>query len=519
MELEQNLERRTFLQTLGLGALILAGCGQGSRLPNVVYILADDMGYGDLSCLNEKSRLNTVHMDRLASGGMVFTDAHSGSAVCTPTRYGILTGRYSWRSQLKSGGLTGYSPPLIPPDRLTVASLLKKKGYRTACIGKWHVGLKWQFNEGTGDAGALNSPVDFTRPVLNGPTTLGFDYFYGISASLDMPPYVYIENDRITALPDRVTENTSYQELWRKGPAGSDFRHEEVLSKLTDRAVETINQYSKDPFFIYIAFPAPHTPILPAEPFMGKSLTNIYGDFVLQVDAMVGKITEAIEKNAVTGNTLVILASDNGCSPRADFKELESVGHNPNHVFRGHKADIFEGGHHIPFIAYWPGHIEKGTGCNDPVCLTDLVATCADIVGEKLPDHAGEDSVSLLPAFLGRKAKKHSRDAIVHHSVNGSFSIRQGRWKLVLCPGSGGWSDPKPGSKEEQYLPPFQLYDLKEDIGEERNLAETNPEIVNRLANTLIKIVRKGRSTPGSPQKNDGPEHWPELNWMKFFGS
>ncbi len=519
----KSINRRNFLKstlasTIALSTPFYFNCSsKRTDHPNIIYILADDLGYGDLSCLNENSKLHTINIDKLGRDGVIFTDAHSGSAVCTPTRYGILTGRYSWRSRLKSGVLWGYSRPLIPKERLTVASLLKRNGYTTGCIGKWHLGMDWHH---TDDVVPLDSPnekakhIDFSQPIQNGPNALGFDYFFGISASLDMEPYFYIENDRITALPDRETENTGRKEFWRKGPIGADFQHIEVLPKLTEKAVEFVNQHAGQPFFLYFPLPAPHTPILPTDDFVGKSKTNSYGDFVLQVDWSVGQILDALKSNRLEENTLIIFTSDNGCAPHVDFAELERFGHNPNYVFRGHKADIYEGGHHIPFIARWPNKIKAGSKCDATICLTDFIATCAGIVKEKLPDNAGEDSYNLLPFLMNRFDKSHFREATVHHSVNGNFSIRQGKWKLVLCPGSGGWSSPRPNSEEAKNLPPIQLYDLENDIAETRNVYDQSPEVVEKLTRLLSRYIQNGRSTPGIPQKNDEPTDWPQLHWM-----
>ena len=508
------MNRRHFMKNCALlaGAAAIGGCGnaktartkplsQQSR-PNIVYILADDLGYGDVSYLNKDSKIHTPHLDQLAKDGMVFTDAHSGSAVCTPTRYGILTGRYCWRSRLKRGVLHGPSEHLIEDGRMTVASMLKENGYHTGCIGKWHLGWDWQKNNGqTGD-------IDFTKPVRNGPSTKGFDYSFCIPASLDMPPYVYVENDRVTAVPNRIVEGKKDKLLMREGLTGADFNHIDVLATLTQKAVSYIEQRAGQktptPFFLYFPLTAPHTPILPTKEFQGKSGTNEYGDFVLQVDWTVGQVMNALKKHGFEKDTLIIFTSDNGCSPKADFAELARFGHDPSYVFRGHKADIFEGGHRIPFIARWPGHIQAGAECDDTICLTDLMATAAAIVGLTLPDNAGEDSVSILPDLLGT-ATRPVREATVHHSVNGSFSIRQGQWKLELCPGSGGWSAPKPGSKEAKQLPPLQLYDLSVDIGETTNVQDKHPDVVKRLTALLRQYVERGRSTPGTPQSNNGP--------------
>ncbi|MCS7463939.1 arylsulfatase [Paenibacillus doosanensis] len=480
----------------------------GKDKPNIVYILADDMGYGDVSCLNEHSKLHTAHLDGMAAAGMRFTDGHSSSAVCTPSRYSILTGRYNWRSSLKQGVMNGYSKPLIEEGRMTVASLLKEAGYRTACIGKWHLGLDWA------PSGGQPSDVDYEQPVRNGPNAYGFDYYYGISASLDMPPYVYIENDRVTAAPDRITRAVDDTAWWREGPTGADFCHEEVLPRCTEKVLETIDRLRDEPFFIYYPLPAPHTPIMPTKEFLGKSGTNRYGDFVLMCDDVVGQILQKLEACGLTRNTIVLFTSDNGCSPKADYGALAEFGHNPSYIFRGQKADIYEGGHRVPLLVQWPERIAAGSVSQEPVCLTDLMATVAEIVGVRLPEDAAEDSVSNLPVWLGREGDGPLREAIVHHSINGSFSIRKGDWKLELCPGSGGWSDPRPG-QEPEGSPAVQLYDLSRDIGERVNVQHEYPEIVEELTSLLRAYVQQGRSTPGPVQGNAGGAQWERtLEWM-----
>lgn len=482
--------------------------------PNIVYILADDMGYGDLSCLNPDSKIRTAHLDRLAANGMAFTDAHASSAVCTPSRYSILTGRYNWRSRLKSSVLFGYDPHLIEPGRLTVASYLKNHGYHTAMIGKWHLGWDWATTDGQPVA-KDGANVDFTGPVTGGPDDCGFDYTYGHCGSLDMPPYVYVENGKVTALPDRLTGNKEKFTWWREGPTGADFDHEDVLPNFTRRGVNYIEEHAAadEPFFLYFPVPAPHTPILPTPEFRGKSGTNAYGDFCLMVDDVAGQLMEAVEHAGVADNTLFIFTSDNGCSPQADFEDLASYGHHPSFVFRGHKADIYEGGHRIPLLIQWPDGIEAGSVSDETVCLTDLLATCADLMGTPLPDNAGEDSVSNLPVWRGNSLDSSLREATVHHSIDGSFSIRKGPWKLEMCPGSGGWSAPKPGPACED-LPPIQLYNLDADIGERSNVYDQHPDIVEELKTLLTQYVENGRSTPGTPQENTGGPGWEQLWWM-----
>lgn len=474
------------------------GAKEKKLRPNIIYILTDDLGYGDLSCLNDSSKIYTKNMDDLAHQGMIFTDAHSNSSVSTPTRYGVLTGRYAWRSRLKSGVLNGYSDPLIENGRMTLASLMKGRGYQTACIGKWHLGMGW--------ANGANGKPDITLPIQSGPVNCGFDYFFGISASLDMPPYVYIKNNMITSASLDSIGGSSGKKMWRKGLIGNDFKHIEVLPKVTSEAVTYIQDQSKkeNPFFLYLPLPAPHTPILPTDEFLGKSRTNEYGDFVLMVDDAVGKIMKAVKDAGIDKNTIIVLTSDNGCSPSVNYDELRKFGHNPSYRFRGAKADIYDGGHRVPFIVSWPAQVKAGSVSAQTVCLTDFMATCAQMLETKLPDNAGEDSNSLLPILLGKDNNVPVREAIVHHSINGSFSIRQGKWKLEFCPGSGGWSFPRPNDPAIKTLPAFQLYDIEKDIAEKNNLVNQHPEIVDRLTKLMEKYIEEGRSTPGPKQKNEG---------------
>ncbi len=488
---------------------------RSSRRPNLIYILADDMGYGDVSALNPDSKIHTTAIDRIAQTGMCFTDAHASSAVCTPSRYSILTGRYAWRSRLKHGVTFGYSRHLIEDDRTTVAEYLRRLGYTTACVGKWHLGLDW--HDGSGKATEDPEAVDFSKPIAAGPTTFGFDRFFGISASLDMPPYVYIDGEEVTALPSRDSESPTLKELWRKGPTAPDFYHIDVLPTLTRKAEEFVASAAASgrPYFLYFPLPAPHTPILPTADFRGKSGLNTYGDFCLQVDAVVGRILDAVEATGYADDTIVIFTSDNGCSPRVDFPELKGMGHNPSYEFRGHKADIYDGGHRIPFVVLWPNTILAGSTSDQIVCLSDLFATMVEITGGARRHDDAEDSVSNLSIWAGSagtQAESPVREAIVHHSINGSFSVRRGRWKLELCPGSGGWSEPKPG-EEPPDSPPVQLYDMDTDVGERENVQNEYPQIVVELTALLTDYLRRGRSTHGAPQKNENADEWPGLSW------
>jgi arylsulfatase A-like enzyme len=498
---KQTFARHGWL-TVWLGALLSLNAG-GAPRPNIVYILCDDLGYGDVKCLNPQGKIPTPNMDRLAAGGMTFTDAHSSSAVCTPSRYSILTGRYNWRSRMKHGVLNGFSPRLIETNRLTVAAFLKEQGYATACLGKWHLGMDWPQNDGKPPGSSANpKKIDYTHSIQGGPTTAGFDYFFGISASLDMAPYVFIEKDRVNEVP------TVEKSFARKGIGAPSFEGMDVLPTFTRKAVDYITQQAPSakhgkPFFLYLPLTSPHTPILPGPEWQGKSGLNKYGDFVMQTDDTVGQVLNALDKQGLAENTLVIMTSDNGCSGSAGFPALLIKGHNPNFIFRGSKSDIWDGGHRIPLLVRWPGKVKPGTTSDQIVCLSDFFATCADLLGQKIPDTAAEDSVSILPALLGQ-AKGPLREAIVHSAIFGAFSIRQGNWKLELCRDSGGWSDPKPGSPEAQKLPRVQLYDLSHDIGETNNVEAAHPEIVTRLTQLLEKYIADGRSTPGKPQRNTG---------------
>ena len=461
--------------------------------PNIVYLICDDLGTGDVHALNpERGKIPTPNIDRLAAQGMVFTDAHGGSSVCTPTRYGVLTGRYAWRTRLQSGVLSGNAQPLIAEGRLTVAELLRRSGYRTAAVGKWHLGFTYDRADGKAPAkeeaeddakaGAGKAGIPVGTRVAGGPTTRGFDAYFGFHHAREMSALV--EDDRVVADLDPV----------------------EMLPRLAKRAIDTIAGLAAEakagrPFFLYVAWNSPHPPIVPAPAWKGKSGLGDYGDFVMQTDGAVGEVLAALDAAGLAESTLVVFTSDNGCSPAAKVADLERQGHFPSARFRGYKADIWEGGHRIPFVVRWPGVVRPGSTCRQLACLTDLMATCADLVGATLPDDAGEDSVSLLPLLKG--GDRPVREAVVHHSISGRFSIRQGGWKLELCPGSGGWGKPGDAEALKQGLPAVQLYDLAKDDGERTNAQSEHPDVVARMTTLMEKFVADGRSTPGAPQKND----------------
>jgi arylsulfatase A len=476
-----------------------AGETPAGRRPNIVILLVDDLGIGDPGCYNPRSKIHTPSIDRIAREGMRFTDVHSSSSVCSPTRYAILTGRYAWRTRLKSGVLEGYSRALIEAGRPTIASLLKGDGYATAAIGKWHLG----FQTLDPNRSERDQPVDYSRPLRPGPVTVGFDEFFGIPASLDMPPYVFVENDHLIEMPTTSVDasgDARYARgpFWRKGAAAPSFRHADVLPRLIERAVAFLDRQaksqSKNPFFLYLALSGPHTPYLPSARFRGHSGAGDYGDFVETVDAGVGEVLDCLDRNRLTENTFLAFASDNGA--RWTPEEIAQFDHRSNLDNRGQKSDIFDGGHRIPFIVRWPGHVHAGSTSDELGCLVDLMATCAGVAGVRLPDDAAEDSFDLRPAFA-REHGQPIRDSVVHHSGSGMFAIRSGDWKLVLGLGSGGFTrpariQPRGGQPDEQ------LYNLKMDREEQRDVAAAHPEIVRSLRTKLEQIERSRRSRPDS---------------------
>jgi len=462
--------RRMTDRALGVGAVLAALLGVAFPVaaapPNIVVVLCDDLGYGDVQCLNpERGKIPTPNVDSLAKQGMTFTDAHSGSSVCTPTRYGLLTGRYSWRSRLQAGVSSGYRPCLIAPDRPTVASFLKAQGYHTAIIGKWH--LDFQYLDPASGKPVKRPKKGKVAPVgtkiPDGPTTRGFDTYHGFHHARDMKGVIendtVVEHDEpINMLPRLAREAVQYIDARSGGPPGQ-------------------------PFFLYVPLSSPHTPIVPTKEWQGKSGINPYADFVMQTDAVFGDILAALDRNGFTDNTLVIFSSDNGCSKAAGFPALNRHGHHPSAHLRGSKADIWEGGHRIPFIVRWPDKVAAGSINDQLICLTDLFATTAALLGKPLPKGSAEDSVSFLPAFSGKPIAS-TRNGVIHHSISGHFAYRTGKWKLCLAKGSGGWTAPKEKSVPAD-APEAQLYDLKEDPAEKTNLYALRPEVAAELLKQL----------------------------------
>jgi arylsulfatase A len=483
-----SVTRRTFCA--GIAATTLAWRGQAmaaalkaGKRPNIVYILADDLGWGDIDAYNEHSAVPTPAMNSFATQSMRFSDMHASSAVCTPSRYSILTGRYAWRSRLKKGVLNGDSPDLIEEGRMTVPSMLQSAGYYTAGVGKWHLGL------------GSDEKTDFTKPLRPGPISNGFQYYFGIPASLDMPPYVYFENEHVVE-PATVQDpgsNSPRGVFWRAGLRAEHFEIPQVLPTLTNKCINIIRERSKQkdvPFFLYFALPSPHTPWVPLPEFKGKSGAGDYGDYVVEVDTMVGRVLDALQSNGLADNTLVVVTSDNG----ADWKpsDIEKYPHRANAGWRGEKADVWEAGHRIPFLARWPGHIPAGKVNNEIASLTDLMATLAFLLKIDIPRDAGEDSFNISPLLLGQKHDP-VRKTIVDHSIDGMFTIREGDWKLELGLGSGGFSEPEtvepaPGGVQGQ------LYNLASDPHELYNLYAQHPDIVKRLTDLLNQYKSSGRT-------------------------
>ena len=467
-----------------------------ARAPNIVIVLADDLGYGDVGYLNSQSQIPTPNLDTLAGQGMAFLDAHSPSAICTPTRYGLLTGRYAWRTRLTRGVLDGYDGPLIAPNRETLGSFLGATGYRTAVIGKWHLGLGFAKN-------ALGE-FDFEEPIDDGPHTHGFHESYIIPASLDFPPYVYIRDGEITGFPLGQQSGMEFPRYMRAGELASDFDPADVLDELIRQTTGFIQRQASDgsPFLLYLPLTAPHKPVWPAQRFEGTTELGPYGDFIVQVDAAVGDVMSALDQAGVDDNTLLIVTSDNGSfmsrldglddrdhTDDSTIQAYRAGNHTANHVYRGTKADIWEGGHRVPFFARWPGQIEPGSTREEVISLTDVFATVAEIVGKELPNNAAEDSFSLLPLLRGNPWAR-PRAAVTHHSIQGMFAIRDGRWKLVAGNGSGGREDPI-GQPFER---PYQLFDIASDPSEQSNVYDQHPAVAQRLERELERIRSWDRS-------------------------
>ena len=451
--------------------------------PNIIFIMSDDQGYGDASCYNPESKFKTPGIDRIANEGIRFTDAHSASAVCTPTRYGLLTGRYPWRSKLQKGVMVTGQGNLLTKE-LTVAQFLKNQGYKTAIIGKWHLGFNYEMPQGKKletqktvfkwkSYSVKKAPIG--SKVIEGPTTKGFDFYRGFHHAREM--HSWIDQDTVV----------KHIELTQ------------VLPELTSESVSYIKERAdkKDgPFFLYVPLGSPHTPIAPSKDWLGKSGVSPYADFVMETDNTVVEILNALDQTGMSENTIVFFTTDNGCSPQANYKELLSKGHDPSYSLRGHKADAWDGGHRVPYVVRWPKKIKPGQVSDELICHNNLFATCAEILGVEIPAGSAPDSFSILPVLKGEKLNKPTHPVVIHHSYSGLFAIRQGKWKYMACQGSGGWSKGGDGKKS-------QLYDIDADRKESKNLVDSSPEKAKYMLKLLETSIANGRTTPGPKLSND----------------
>jgi len=474
--------------------LVQAGCvykTSNHDYPNIVIIYADDMGFGDAQCYNSKSLIPTPNIDQMAASGMLFTDAHSSSAVCTPSRYSLLTGRYAWRTSLQKHVLWPWEKPLIDTARLTLPEMLQDKGYQTAAVGKWHLGWEWPTVDSEKVIDGTN--IDYTQSIEGGPLDHGFNFYFGDDVP-NFPPYTFIENEQVTEVPTMMKPDSLFGD---QGMMVEGWDLTAVMPKITSKAIEYINKFSGEdkPFFLYFALTAPHTPIAPLEKYKGKSKAGLYGDFVCEVDSTVGKIIQAIEENEMSKNTLLIFTSDNGSPGRdgenwsGEIGSVKAYGHLPNCTLRGYKGDIWEAGHRIPFIVKWPDKVKSGMTNKELICQVDIMRTIAEIIDYELPDNAAEDSYNLLPALL-QNHDEFVRKDLIHHSWNGSFAIRQGDWKLIMTESSGGFRNHESDSSSTG-----QLYNLKSDLEESNNLYNSFPEKVDSLKQLLAEYKLNDRST------------------------
>ena len=499
----------TLLITAGTA---LAASESTAVRPNIIIVYTDDQGFGDASCLNPEAKFQTPHIDRLAQEGISFTNAHSSDAVCTPSRYGLLTGRYSWRTHLKKGVFQAERACLIADGRMTIASLLRDDGYATAMVGKWHLGMEFP-----GEPGER----DWSQPVTDMPLDKGFDYFFGIPASLNYGILAWFEG-RHAAVPPTLFTNKKpnerhvdyrimppYQDSpdateaaigkpgWEIAP---DFIDNQCLTRFTDKAIEWMQQHTAaqpdQPFFLYLPYTSPHYPVCPLPEFEGQGACGAYGEFVIETDYHLGRILAFLEQSHIDDNTMIIFSSDNG--PESSWRSrIDEFGHHSNHIYREGKRSIYEGGHRVPFLVRWPaGIVEPGRIWDGPVGQIDILATCASLIGNELPDHAAEDSHSFHSVLIDPQSG-HQRLPLMNHASSGQLAITDGAWKLVL---------PYKSSQAE-------LYQLDDDPGESNDLAQQHPDRVTTLMKRATDIVLNGRTTPGVAQAND-TGYWDHLGWI-----
>ena len=502
-----------FLLTLGVSISL----SEENRLPNILFILADDLGYGDVRCYNSESKVPTPHLDQLSEEGILFTDAHSPSTVCTPTRYSILTGRMAFRTGMR-GVFTGAGGPcMIEKDRMTIGGMLQNKGYTTSLYGKWHVGMTFFDKDGKPiNKNGLEAVqrIDYSRAIPDAPIHRGFDYFFG---SVCCPTtdwlYAFIDGDRIPVPPTKIIDRSPlpkhpYSKDNRPGMIAPGYSMEEIDLQFMEKSLSFLEEHSKkrkgSPFFLFHSAQAVHLPSFPADQFKGKTKAGPHGDFIFELDYIVGKLMAALDKHGFADNTLVIFSSDNGPEVPTVLSMRQDYKHDGARPWRGVKRDNWEGGHRVPFIARWPGKIKPGTRSSQTLSLTDLMATFAAITNVKLPQEAGEDSVNMLPALIGSDEGKSIRKYTLHQTISLALAIRRGPWKYLDHKGSGGnnydragrWGMKKYIVPEKEPEAPGQLYNLDTDPGETNNLYFKRSEIVKELKNKLEEFKKSGRSVP-----------------------
>ncbi|NJB83670.1 sulfatase family protein [Wenyingzhuangia aestuarii] len=515
---------KLILSCLLVAASMYAQKNKNIKRPNIIYILADDMGPGDVSAYNKEGKIMTPNIDRLAVEGVKFMDAHTNSSVCTPTRYGILTGRYAWRTNKKEGVLGGMSKHLINPSRETVASFLQKQGYKTACFGKWHLGMDWQPNKNY-KGGKKDLKFDVSKAVKNGPNAVGFDKFYGIAGSLNMAPHGIIIDDKIQGDMEFVKSRSEMDARGYKQPANAGwvskgFKQDELLGLLAQETTKWIKDNKDNPFFVYMPLHSPHSPIVPSSDFVNKSQLNNHGDYCLETDYTIGKVLNMLDELNIADNTMVIFTADNGTSPKAQLGEMQAKGHYTSWIYRGLKGTLWEGGHRMPFLVRWPQVAKANTVSNKPICTTDFFATCAEVTGVDLKDNEAEDSFSFLSALKGNDKRDKDR-IITHHSDKGVFAVRQGKWKLMMDhKGGSPRANPKDKLQPVKNIDTVLLFDMEKDAIESTNLSKEHPEIVIHLKKELARIIKRGRSNEGKNQPtdlNDPNLKWPQINMLQEY--
>lgn len=497
-----------------LGVIFTSCSKEEPKQPNIIIIYADDMGYGDLNCQNPNSKIPTPNLDQLATEGMRFTDAHSSSGICSPSRFALLTGTYHWRRQ--HGIVGAFGKPFFKDSDITLPQILKDRGYSTACIGKWHLGWDWEFkNEPSGEVmqwGRMrkfytSDDIDWSKPITGGPLDRGFDYYFG-DGTINFPPYAWVENSEIKDIPTEVMDinNIGFKTKegeweFRPGPKVKDWNPYDVLPSLTDRTVKWIGEQDRDkPFFLYFALPAPHAPIIPNDEFDGKSKAGAYGDFMVQTDWVAGEVLKALKERGLEDNTIVIFSADNGPEYYA-WERAVKYDHSSMGKFRGLKRDVWEGGHHVPFIIKWPGQIEANSISTEVISQVDIMATLASITGVELPKPAAPDSYDLTPIIRGEKYKSPLREATIHNTFENNWGVREGKWLYINSSTGGAREFPESFKKLTGYTDfntPGILFDMENDPEQRINLYEANPERAAKM-DSLIQRYRNSDSSVDRP--------------------